>query len=85
MANYTSNYNLEKPLQDDFYNVEVQNSNMDKIDVALNENAEAANDHIANKKSDVIRMYLPPDTNCLLSCYDHCIRSKNYVNALSTR
>ncbi len=39
-------------------------------------------DHIANKKSDVIRMYLPPDTNCLLSCYDHCIRSKNYVNAI---
>lgn len=39
-------------------------------------------DHIANKKADVIRMYLPPDTNCLLSCYDHCIRSKNYVNAI---
>ena len=39
-------------------------------------------DHIANKKSDVIRMYLPPDANCLLSCYDHCIRSKNYVNAI---
>lgn len=39
-------------------------------------------DHIANKKADVVRMYLPPDTNCLLSCYDHCIRSKNYVNAI---
>lgn len=39
-------------------------------------------DHIANKKSDVIRTYLPPDANCLLSCYDHCIRSKNYVNAI---
>ena len=39
-------------------------------------------DHIANKKADVVRMYLPPDTNCLLSCFDHCIRSKNYVNAL---
>lgn len=39
-------------------------------------------DHIANKKADVVRMYLPPDTNCLLSCFDHCIRSKNYVNAI---
>ena len=39
-------------------------------------------DHIANKKADLVRMYLPPDTNCLLSCFDHCIRSKNYVNAI---
>ena len=39
-------------------------------------------DHIANKKADVVRMYLPPDTNCLLSCFDHCIRSKNYENAI---
>lgn len=39
-------------------------------------------DHIANKKADVVRMYLPPDTNCLLSCFDHCIKSKNYVNAI---
>ena len=39
-------------------------------------------DHIANKKVDVVRMYLPPDTNCLLSCFDHCIKSKNYVNAI---
>ena len=41
-------------------------------------------DHIANKKSDVVRLYLPPDTNCLLSCFDHCIRSRNYVNVLVT-
>ena len=41
-------------------------------------------DHVANKKADVVRMYLPPDTNCLLSCFDHCIRSKNYVNVLVT-
>ena len=34
------------------------------------------------KKSDVIRFYLPPDANCLLSCYDHCARSKNYVNVI---
>ena len=39
-------------------------------------------DHIANKKADVVRMYLPPDANCLLSCFDHCIKSKNYVNAI---
>ena len=39
-------------------------------------------DHIANKKADVVRMYLPPDTNCLLSCFDHCIKSKKYVNAI---
>ena len=36
-------------------------------------------DHIANIKADVVRMYLPPDANCLLSCFDHCIKSKNYV------
>lgn len=39
-------------------------------------------DHLANKNSQVIRIYLPPDANCLLSCYDHCARSKNYVNAI---
>ncbi len=38
--------------------------------------------HLVTKKADVIRMYLPPDTNCLLSCFDHCIRSKNYVNVI---
>ncbi|MCC8122674.1 MAG: phosphoketolase family protein [Oscillospiraceae bacterium] len=41
-------------------------------------------DHVANKKADVIRLYLPPDANCLLSCFDHCIRSRNYVNVLVT-
>ena len=39
-------------------------------------------DHVANKKADVVRLYLPPDANCLLSCYDHCIRSRNYVNVI---
>ena len=39
-------------------------------------------DHMANKKADVVRLYLPPDANCLLSCFDHCIRSKNYVNVM---
>ena len=39
-------------------------------------------DHISNKKADVVRMYLPPDANCLLSCFDHCIRSRNYVNVI---
>ncbi len=39
-------------------------------------------DHIANKKADVVRLYLPPDSNCLLSCFDHCIRSRNYVNVI---
>ena len=41
-------------------------------------------DHVTNKKADVVRMYLPPDTNCLLSCFDHCIRSRNYVNVMVT-
>ena len=41
-------------------------------------------DHISNKKADVVRMYLPPDTNCLLSCFDHCVRSRDYVNVLVT-
>ena len=39
-------------------------------------------DHVANKKADVVRLYLPPDTNCLLSCFDHCIKSRNYVNVM---
>ena len=41
-------------------------------------------DHVANKKSDVIRIYLPPDANCLLSTFDHCIRSRNFVNVMVT-
>jgi xylulose-5-phosphate/fructose-6-phosphate phosphoketolase len=39
-------------------------------------------DHVANKKSDVIRIYLPPDANTLLSVADHCLRSRNYVNVI---
>jgi xylulose-5-phosphate/fructose-6-phosphate phosphoketolase len=39
-------------------------------------------DHVANKKSDVVRIYLPPDANCLLSVADHCLRSRNYVNLI---
>ena len=39
-------------------------------------------DHMVNKKADVVRMYLPPDANCLISCYDHCAKSKNYVNII---
>ncbi len=38
--------------------------------------------HLVTKKADVVRMYLPPDTNCLLSCFDHCIHTKNYVNVI---
>ena len=38
--------------------------------------------HLVTKKADVVRMYLPPDTNCLLSCFDHCINTKNYVNVI---
>ncbi len=37
-------------------------------------------DHAVNKKADIIRVYLPPDTNCLLSVADHCLRSRHYVN-----
>jgi xylulose-5-phosphate/fructose-6-phosphate phosphoketolase len=39
-------------------------------------------DHVVNKKAEVIRVYLPPDTNCLLSVADHCLRSRNYVNVI---
>jgi xylulose-5-phosphate/fructose-6-phosphate phosphoketolase len=39
-------------------------------------------DHVVNKKADVIRVYLPPDTNTLLSVADHCLRSRNYVNVI---
>jgi xylulose-5-phosphate/fructose-6-phosphate phosphoketolase len=39
-------------------------------------------DHVVNKKSDIVRVYLPPDANCLLSVVDHCLRSRNYVNVV---
>ncbi len=39
-------------------------------------------DHVVNKKAEVVRVYLPPDTNCLLSVADHCLRSRNYVNVI---
>ena len=39
-------------------------------------------DHLANKKADIVRVYLPPDANCLLSCFDHVIKTKNYINVI---
>jgi xylulose-5-phosphate/fructose-6-phosphate phosphoketolase len=39
-------------------------------------------DHVVNKKSEVVRVYLPPDANCLLSVMDHCLRSRHYVNVV---
>jgi xylulose-5-phosphate/fructose-6-phosphate phosphoketolase len=39
-------------------------------------------DHVANKKSEVVRIYLPPDANCLLSVADHCLRSRDYINVI---
>ena len=39
-------------------------------------------DHVCNKKAEVVRVYLPPDANCLLSVTDHCLRSRNYVNVV---
>ena len=39
-------------------------------------------DHVVNKKSSVVRVYLPPDANCLLSVWDHCLRSRHYVNVV---
>ncbi|TDG36477.1 phosphoketolase family protein [Pedobacter changchengzhani] len=39
-------------------------------------------DHVINKKADIVRVYLPPDANCLLSVFDHCLRSRNYVNVV---
>jgi xylulose-5-phosphate/fructose-6-phosphate phosphoketolase len=39
-------------------------------------------DHVVNKKADVIRVYLPPDANTLLSVTDHCLRSRNYINVI---
>lgn len=41
-------------------------------------------DHLVNKKADVVRIYLPPDANCLLSVLDHCLRSRNYINLTIT-
>jgi xylulose-5-phosphate/fructose-6-phosphate phosphoketolase len=39
-------------------------------------------DHVVNKKADTVRVYLPPDANCLLSVADHCLRSRHYVNVI---
>jgi len=39
-------------------------------------------DHVVNKKAEIIRVYLPPDANCLLSITDHCLRSRNHVNVV---
>jgi xylulose-5-phosphate/fructose-6-phosphate phosphoketolase len=39
-------------------------------------------DHVINKKADIVRCYLPPDANCLLSVFDHCLRSRSYVNVV---
>jgi len=39
-------------------------------------------DHVINKKADIVRVYLPPDANCLLSVVDHCLRSRDYVNVV---
>ena len=38
--------------------------------------------HLVTKKADTVRIYLPPDTNTLISCFDHCIRTKNYINVI---
>lgn len=38
--------------------------------------------HLVTKKADTVRMYLPPDANCLLSCADHCLKTKNYINVI---
>lgn len=38
--------------------------------------------HLVTKKSDIVRMYLPPDANCLISCFDHVIKTKNYINVI---
>jgi xylulose-5-phosphate/fructose-6-phosphate phosphoketolase len=39
-------------------------------------------DHVANKRAEIVRVYLPPDANCLLSVADHCLRSRHYVNVI---
>src|SRR5258706_3909036 len=39
-------------------------------------------DHVMNKKAEIVRVYLPPDANCLLSVADHCLRSRHYVNVI---
>ncbi|MGI8666606.1 MAG: phosphoketolase family protein, partial [Jatrophihabitans sp.] len=39
-------------------------------------------DHVINKKAEIVRVYLPPDANCLLSVADHCLRSRGYVNVI---
>lgn len=38
--------------------------------------------HLVTKKADITRIYLPPDANCLISCFNHCIQTKNYINVI---
>ena len=38
--------------------------------------------HVVTKKQDIVRIYLPPDANCLIACFDHCIQTKNYINVI---
>lgn len=38
--------------------------------------------HLVTKKADTVRIYLPPDTNTLISCFNHCIKTKNYINVI---
>jgi len=39
-------------------------------------------DHVHQQEADIVRVYLPPDANCLLSVFDHCLRSRHYVNVV---
>ena len=38
--------------------------------------------HVVTKKQDIVRLYLPPDANCLIACFDHCIKTRNYINVI---
>jgi phosphoketolase len=49
-----------------------------------NQLLQATSDHVVNKKTDIVRVYLPPDANCLLSVFDHCLRSRSYVNVVES-
>jgi xylulose-5-phosphate/fructose-6-phosphate phosphoketolase len=53
-----------------------------RITTALRIRIPAFLDHVINKKADIVRVYLPPDANCLLSVFDHCLRSRHYVNVV---
>jgi hypothetical protein len=77
-------YSVGKAAQQDIFKMQTQLSMIEAKVLQLEQEHESAavDDHVVNKKADIVRVYLPPDANCLLSVFDHCLRSRHYVNVV---